>query len=200
MKKSLVVLLVLAISAMAFGYDDKKDEKDTNKAEDRVEAAGTVLDEIESAPDTGIPEEVLLDNARALVSQHDVHTRTVTFNPKFLAFARHWGFRPRACAPYRARTKGKDESGVGYVKRNAIAGHSFDTPAPVGPDGPPLEKFQIRRIDRLSMRDGQEREKEKFIRVHSCAFVAKRFLRLLSNSAIALHSRMQSANCSGYND
>jgi len=32
---------------------------------------------------------------------------------------------PRACAPYRARTKGKDERGVGYVKRNAIAGHRF---------------------------------------------------------------------------
>ena len=30
-----------------------------------------------------------------------------------------------ACAPYRARTKGKDERGVGYVKRNAMAGHSF---------------------------------------------------------------------------
>jgi hypothetical protein len=30
-----------------------------------------------------------------------------------------------ACAPYRARTKGKDERGVGYVKRNAIAGRSF---------------------------------------------------------------------------
>src|SRR5258708_19062377 len=59
MKKSLVVLLVLAISAMAFAYDDKKDMKDASKAEDRVEAAATVLDEIESAPDTGIPEEVL---------------------------------------------------------------------------------------------------------------------------------------------
>jgi hypothetical protein len=42
-----------------------------------------------------------------------------------MAFAKHWGFRPRACAPYRARTKGKTESGVGYVKKNAIAGHSF---------------------------------------------------------------------------
>jgi len=58
MKKPLVFLLVLALSALAFGYDEKK-EKDTNKAEDRIEAAGTVLDEIESAPDTGIPEEVL---------------------------------------------------------------------------------------------------------------------------------------------
>jgi transposase len=35
------------------------------------------------------------------------------------------GFRIRACAPYRARTKGKDERGVRYVKRNAIAGRRF---------------------------------------------------------------------------
>jgi transposase len=75
----------------------------------------------------GVPREVLLDNARALVERHDVQTREVRFNERLRAFARHWGFRPRACAPYRARTKGKDERGVGYVKRNAIAGHDFDS-------------------------------------------------------------------------
>jgi transposase len=73
----------------------------------------------------GVPEEVLLDNARALVERHDAATREVVFNPRLHAFARYWGFRPRACAPYRARTKGKDESGVKYVKRNALAGRSF---------------------------------------------------------------------------
>jgi transposase len=73
----------------------------------------------------GVPQEVLVDNARALVDHHDAATREVRFNERFLAFARYWGFRPRACAPYRARTKGKDERGVGYVKRNAIAGHEF---------------------------------------------------------------------------
>lgn len=73
----------------------------------------------------GVPEEVLLDNARALVADHDAATRTVIFNTRLLAFARHWGFRPKACAPYRARTKGKTESGVGYVKKNAVAGRSF---------------------------------------------------------------------------
>jgi transposase len=73
----------------------------------------------------GVPEEVLFDNPRALVTEHDAENRTVVFNTKLLAFARHWGFRPRACAPYRARTKGKTERGVGYVKRNAIAGRSF---------------------------------------------------------------------------
>ncbi|WP_307154099.1 IS21 family transposase [Rhodopseudomonas julia] len=75
----------------------------------------------------GVPEEVLLDNARALVVDHDAATRMVVFNARFLAFARHWGFRPKACAPYRARTKGKTESGVGYVKKNAVAGRGFES-------------------------------------------------------------------------
>jgi hypothetical protein len=73
----------------------------------------------------GVTQEVLLDNARTLVEHHDAATREVRFNERLHAFARYWDFRPRACAPYRARTKGKDERGVGYVKRNAIAGHSF---------------------------------------------------------------------------
>ena len=73
----------------------------------------------------GVPHEVLIDNARALVDHHDAATREVRFNERLHAFARYWGVRPRACAPYRARTKGKDERGVGYVKHNAIAGHVF---------------------------------------------------------------------------
>jgi transposase len=73
----------------------------------------------------GVSEEVLMDNPRALVVHHDAVSRSVQFNDKLIAFAKHWGFRPRACAPYRARTKGKTENGVGYVKKNAIAGHSF---------------------------------------------------------------------------
>lgn len=73
----------------------------------------------------GVTEEVLFDNARALVVEHDAVTRNVVFNDKLAAFAKHWGFRPRACAPYRARTKGKTENGVGYVKKNAVAGRCF---------------------------------------------------------------------------
>jgi transposase len=73
----------------------------------------------------GLPAEILLDNARALVTHHDAQTREVVFNERLHVFARYWGVRPVACAPYRARTKGKDERGVGYVKRNALAGRSF---------------------------------------------------------------------------
>ncbi len=73
----------------------------------------------------GVPAEVLFDNPRALVEHHDAVTREVRFNARLHAFARYWGFTPRACAPYRARTKGKDERGVGYVKKNAVAGRRF---------------------------------------------------------------------------
>lgn len=73
----------------------------------------------------GVVQQVLVDNPKALVTHHDPQTREVVFADRFLAFSRYWGFQPRACAPYRARTKGKDESGVKYVKRNAIAGRAF---------------------------------------------------------------------------
>lgn len=72
-----------------------------------------------------IPREVLMDNARPLVGSHNVQSREVVFNARLHAFARHWGFTTKACAPYRPRTKGKDENGVGYVKNNALAGRSF---------------------------------------------------------------------------
>ena len=48
------------------------------------------------------------------------------WHPAFQDFARYYGYTPRACQPYRARTKGKVESGVTYVKRNALAGRGFD--------------------------------------------------------------------------
>lgn len=73
----------------------------------------------------GVVLTVLGDNARALVRGRDRATGTVTFQPGYLAFCRDWDVQPRACAPYRARTKGKVESGVKFVKRNALAGRSF---------------------------------------------------------------------------
>jgi len=75
----------------------------------------------------GVTEKVLLDNARALVSKHNVQQDELIFNSRFLAFCKHWDISPRACKPRRARTKGKVESGVKYVKNNALAGHEFDS-------------------------------------------------------------------------
>ena len=56
MKRLLILCVVACLTVSTFAKDEDEDQ---NKAEDRVKAAGTVLDEIESAPDQGIPEEVL---------------------------------------------------------------------------------------------------------------------------------------------
>jgi transposase len=75
----------------------------------------------------GVPRTLLGDNARALVLGRDRTTGTVSFHPAYLAFCRDWDVQPRACAPYRARTKGKTEAGVKYVKRNALADQTFES-------------------------------------------------------------------------
>jgi transposase len=75
----------------------------------------------------GLPRTLLGDNARALVLGRDRATGTVNFHPTYLAFCRDWDVQPRACAPYRARTKGKTEAGVKYVKRNGLADQPFDS-------------------------------------------------------------------------
>jgi hypothetical protein len=75
----------------------------------------------------GVTQTLLMDNAGALVVGRDATTQTVTFHPAFAQFCRDWDVTPRACRPYRARTKGKTEAGVKYVKRNAIAGRAFES-------------------------------------------------------------------------
>lgn len=75
----------------------------------------------------GVPRVVLGDNARALVVGRDRATGTVSFHPAYLAFCRDWDVQPRVCAPYRARTKGKTEAGVKFVKRNALADLTFES-------------------------------------------------------------------------
>jgi transposase len=64
----------------------------------------------------GVAASVLVDNQRSAVLEH--RPGSVRFNPGFKALAKHYGFRPQACRPYRARTKGKVERMVGYVKQH----------------------------------------------------------------------------------
>lgn len=65
----------------------------------------------------GVPQEVLVDNQKATVLEHRLGQKP-RFNERFLDLANHYGFTARACKPRRARTKGKDERMVGYVKHN----------------------------------------------------------------------------------
>jgi transposase len=65
----------------------------------------------------GVTREVLVDNQKSAVLTHPSQGQP-RFNERFLDLAAHYGFHPRACKPYRARTKGKDERMVGYIKHH----------------------------------------------------------------------------------
>lgn len=73
----------------------------------------------------GTTQVLLRDRARCLVASADRAIGAARFTPALLQFCRDWSVTPRACAPYRVRTKGKVESRVKYVKRNALAGRQF---------------------------------------------------------------------------
>jgi transposase len=75
----------------------------------------------------GVPKELLVDNPKALVTHNNKATGELLLNEKFKALASYWGFQIRACAPYRARTKGKVERYVGYGKNNGLAGRIFES-------------------------------------------------------------------------
>lgn len=64
----------------------------------------------------GVTEVVLVDNQKSAVLEHPASG--AKFNERFVDLAACYGFTPRACKPYRARTKGKDERMVGYIKGN----------------------------------------------------------------------------------
>ena len=81
----------------------------------------------------GVPGEVLYDSeaehangwepfarrTKTVVLERNAYGRNMhRFHPGFLDYAGHAGFLPRLCRPYRAKTKGKVERFIGYLKRS----------------------------------------------------------------------------------
>ena len=73
----------------------------------------------------GRTEEILYDNPRTIVTHKDEAAGHVDWNATFKDRMDFYGVRIRLCRYYRAQTKGKIESGVKYVKYNALAGRRF---------------------------------------------------------------------------
>jgi transposase len=69
----------------------------------------------------GIPKKVMVDNLKSAVLQRALGEAPV-FNPKYLDFATHNGFTIAPCNVGKGNEKGRVENGVGYVKKNFLAG------------------------------------------------------------------------------
>jgi len=67
----------------------------------------------------GVPREVLFDNMKTVVLERNAYGPGVhRFHPGMIDYARHAGFLPRLCRPYRAKTKGKVERFIRYLKES----------------------------------------------------------------------------------
>ena len=71
----------------------------------------------------GVPKRLVIDNLKAAVARADWYDPEV--HPKLQSFARHYGTVFLPTKPYTPRHKGKVESSVKYVKRNALKARTF---------------------------------------------------------------------------
>ena len=67
----------------------------------------------------GVPKEVLYDNMKTVVQQRNAYgAGEHRFHPGLWALAKQAGFTPRLCRPYRAKTKGKVERFIRYLRES----------------------------------------------------------------------------------
>jgi transposase len=71
----------------------------------------------------GVAATCLYDNFKVVVQGYE--DDEPIYNPRFLAFATHYGFRPWACRPHRPQTKGKVERPFHYAETNLLSGRDF---------------------------------------------------------------------------
>lgn len=71
----------------------------------------------------GLAATCLYDNLKVVVTRWE--DDQPVYNTRFLAFATHYGFKPRACHPRRPETKGKVERAFSYVRKSLLNGRTF---------------------------------------------------------------------------
>jgi transposase len=72
----------------------------------------------------GVPIEILYDRMKTAVTGED-DAGHIVYNRSLLTLAKHYGFHPKACRPYRAKTKGKVERPFSYIRQDFFLARSF---------------------------------------------------------------------------
>jgi len=77
----------------------------------------------------GAPTEILYDRMKTVVDREEPQGGTepshIVYNRTLVEFARHYGYLPKACKAYRAKTKGKVERPFRYIREDFFLGRGF---------------------------------------------------------------------------
>lgn len=107
--KALVATLGYSRASYVHFYDNERSE--------------SWLDGIKRACDFfgGVAKEILFDNAKSIILERDAYGEgNHRWHPKLLELSKDYGFLPKVCRPYRAKTKGKVERFNRYLKENFV--------------------------------------------------------------------------------
>lgn len=145
----------VVVYGMVLGYSRRK-----HYTASLDERQGSIFEAIEEClwHFGGSAKELLVDNPRAFVL--DTRPSHFRWNPQFLELCGHYRVKPRACIPYRPRTKGKVERPFFYLEQQFVKGTSFQSLAHF------LEQLAVFERDDLDVRvheTTQQRPIDRFL-------------------------------------
>jgi transposase len=96
----------------------------------------------------GVPASILYDRTKTVVRRHVGRDEATPLHPEAVAFADHYGFAIRLCAPYRPQSKGRVERVVEVTRSHVLAGRTFssvDQMQAAFDDWLPMRRAQVHR-------------------------------------------------------
>ena len=81
----------------------------------------------------GVPQKIMVDNLKSAVLSRITGSDPV-YNPRYIDFSNHYGFKIVACGVGKGNEKGRVENAVGYVKKNFLSGLDIPNFSTINPE------------------------------------------------------------------
>jgi transposase len=136
----------------------------------------------------GVPATVLYDRTKTVVRRHVGRDEATPLHPEAVAFAEHYGFGIRLCAPYRPQSKGRVERVVEVTRSHVLAGRTFGSVAEMQAafdDWLPVRRAQVHRTHGEVIAVRGERDRAALLAVPPAPYVVcERHIRTVGKDAL----------------
>jgi transposase len=136
----------------------------------------------------GVPASILYDRTKTVVRRHVGRDEVTPLHPEAVAFADHYGFAVRLCAPYRPQSKGRVERMVEVTRSHVLAGRTFGSVAEMQAAWQawlPTRRDQVHRTHGEVIAVRAERDRAALLAVPASPYVVcERHIRTVGKDAL----------------
>jgi transposase len=136
----------------------------------------------------GVPASIVYDRTKTVVRRHVGRDEATPLHPEAVAFADHYGFAIRLCAPYRPQSKGRVERVVEVTRSHVLAGRTFssvDQMQAAFDDWLPTRRSQVHRTHGEVIAVRGERDRAALLSVPASPYlVCERHIRTVGKDAL----------------